>query len=355
MLHPLRARAVKCLKLVYGGVDCTTTTGGSVQTIARSKSYRVHVSKPPRSCHAKGVVGRTTVSYWCFEPSLAMRDLASLRPRSIIITSGTLSPLSSLSMELGLQFPVMLENDHVISGDQIFVRVVGRGVSGKALSSKFGRRDDPEYISELGNTLASLCRNIPGGILIFFPSYASMEKNIQRWGGPAPPDRVPVRVGVASVLSSQEKKRIIRPKHVFHMVPGHFRPVGGESSPWQRLLAWKPIVVEPRSSSDLTDVISEYKKMIAAPNGPGAILMGVCRGKISEGVSARATTSVSSMALCGGFRADLVFSICLHFAYVSFIPKHMVLPLTPSPLLVTSFAVSRTRLISAMKCAALLW
>jgi hypothetical protein len=46
---------------------------------------------------------------------------------------------------------------------------VGKGVSGKQLSSKFGRRDDPEYIMELGNTLASLCRNIPGGVLIFFP------------------------------------------------------------------------------------------------------------------------------------------------------------------------------------------
>ena len=47
--------------------------------------------------------------------------------------------------------------------------ITGKGVSGKQLSSKFGRRDDPEYILELGNTLASMCRNIPGGVLIFFP------------------------------------------------------------------------------------------------------------------------------------------------------------------------------------------
>lgn len=51
----------------------------------------------------------------------------------------------------------------------VLLKKKGKGVSGKQLSSKFGRRDDPEYIQELGNTLASLCRNIPGGVLVFFP------------------------------------------------------------------------------------------------------------------------------------------------------------------------------------------
>lgn len=126
-----------------------------------------------------------TMSYWCFAPALAMRELSFLKVRSILITSGTLAPLPSFSMELGLDFPVQLENDHVIQSDQIFVRVVGKGVSGKELSSKFGRRDDPEYVAELGNTLASLCRNIPGGVLVFFASYSAMQTAVERWGGPA--------------------------------------------------------------------------------------------------------------------------------------------------------------------------
>jgi len=144
---------VACIKKVFG-------TGTNLLALARSKSYRVHVSA--KSNDGGGFAGGRTISYWCFAPSLAMRELTFLNVRSILITSGTLSPLPSFSMELGMNFEVQLENDHVIQPDQICVRVLGKGVSGKELSSKFGRRDDPEYITELGNSLASLCTHIPG-------------------------------------------------------------------------------------------------------------------------------------------------------------------------------------------------
>lgn len=144
---------VACIKKVFG-------SGTNLLALARSKSYRVHVSA--KSTDGGGFAGGRTISYWCFAPSLAMRELTFLNVRSILITSGTLSPLPSFSMELGMNFEVQLENDHVIQPDQICVRVLGKGVSGKELSSKFGRRDDPEYITELGNSLASLCTHIPG-------------------------------------------------------------------------------------------------------------------------------------------------------------------------------------------------
>ena len=178
---------VNCLKRAFGKFEERGKTVNNVRknllALARSKSYRVHVTKANNG--DSGFSAGRTISFWCFAPALAMRELSFLNVRSILITSGTLSPLPSFSMELGLHFPVQLENDHVIQSDQIFVRVVGKGVSGKELSSKFGRRDDPEYLSELGNTLASLCRNIPGGVLVFFPSYGAMETAVQRWGGPA--------------------------------------------------------------------------------------------------------------------------------------------------------------------------
>lgn len=67
---------------------------------ARSKSYRVHVTKVQANTGG-GFSGGRTISYWCFAPALAMRELAFLKVRSILITSGTLSPLPSFSMELG--------------------------------------------------------------------------------------------------------------------------------------------------------------------------------------------------------------------------------------------------------------
>jgi len=290
---------LNCLKRAFGKINPDNSQGTEREellSIARAKSYRVHLSKMNNKNNGGGggfAEGRT-ISYWCFAPALAMRELSFLKVRSILITSGTLSPLPSFSMELGLNFPIQLENDHVIQSDQIFVRVVGKGVSGKELSSKYGRRDDPEYISELGNTLASLCRNIPGGVLVFFPSYGAMENAVARWGGPA--NERPSfgngrqsggRGGGASAafFAARKKKRASAKKHVFQMVPDHFRANSGASSnPWKRLLSRKAIVLEPRSTADLSDAISEYKRILAAPRSTGAVLMGVCRGKISEGI-----------------------------------------------------------------------
>ena len=59
-----------------------------------------------------------TLSYWCFEPGVAMRSLESLKVRCILLTSGTLSPMDSFAQELQLDFPISLENPHVIADTQ---------------------------------------------------------------------------------------------------------------------------------------------------------------------------------------------------------------------------------------------
>jgi len=41
-----------------------------------------------------------TLSYWCFNPGLTMRELLEQGVRSLILTSGTLSPLPSFKYEL---------------------------------------------------------------------------------------------------------------------------------------------------------------------------------------------------------------------------------------------------------------
>jgi regulator of telomere elongation helicase 1 len=42
-----------------------------------------------------------------------------LGARSIILTSGTLSPLAAFQEEIGIPFPVQLENKHIISASQV--------------------------------------------------------------------------------------------------------------------------------------------------------------------------------------------------------------------------------------------
>ena len=60
-----------------------------------------------------------TLSYWCFEPGVAMRALEALKVRCVLLTSGTLSPLDSFAQELQLDFPISLENPHVIADSQV--------------------------------------------------------------------------------------------------------------------------------------------------------------------------------------------------------------------------------------------
>lgn len=60
-----------------------------------------------------------TLCYWCFAPGMAMQQLAALKIRSVLLTSGTLSPLDSFAYELQLPFPITLENPHVIDPSQV--------------------------------------------------------------------------------------------------------------------------------------------------------------------------------------------------------------------------------------------
>lgn len=43
-----------------------------------------------------------TLSWWCFNPGIAMEEFLRLGVGSIILTSGTLSPLDSFAQELKL-------------------------------------------------------------------------------------------------------------------------------------------------------------------------------------------------------------------------------------------------------------
>jgi regulator of telomere elongation helicase 1 len=265
---------IQCVKRVYGEAS-------ERRCLANAQAYRVHVT--PKLIGSNNA-GRT-VSYWCFAPSLAMQELANLNIRSFLITSGTLSPLPSYEMELGLRFPHKLENSHIITDEQILVKVVGKGVSGKLLSSAYERRSDVEYVMELGNTIVALSKVIPKGILIFFPSYGVMSTCLERWGGPASSGFVDSKTDKSNFFAARRRKRPTpSQKFTYAHIPPYFaasKP-GEPSTPWKRLLSQKSIVLEPKSASDLQDAIAEFHKFINEPSG--CILMGVCRGKISEGI-----------------------------------------------------------------------
>ncbi len=61
---------------------------------------------------------------WCMHPGIALQQIKALGVRSIVLTSGTLSPLPALAAEFKpLSFPYRLENNHVVGAKQVHTRV----------------------------------------------------------------------------------------------------------------------------------------------------------------------------------------------------------------------------------------
>ncbi|KAG2598768.1 hypothetical protein PVAP13_5KG398007 [Panicum virgatum] len=243
-----QAKATVCrLESIRDILDIIFRGGGQ----DHAKYYRFHVNESQQtSGDALKVLGKSsrTLSWWCFNPGLAMQEFLKLGVRSIILTSGTLSPLDSLAMELNLEFPVRLENPHVISPDQIWVGVVPVGPSGQALNSSYRTRETIQYKQELGSAIVNFARIVPDGLLVFFPSYSMMDKCVEFW-----------------------KNR-------------NHSNSASENTIWQRICKHKQPVIEPRQSSNFPSAIEDYAAKLRDSSTSGAIFFAVCRGKVSEGL-----------------------------------------------------------------------
>ncbi|KAM6163903.1 LOW QUALITY PROTEIN: regulator of telomere elongation helicase 1 [Rhynchocyon petersi] len=236
------------IQMVFNS-DSVESRPGSAGYKGASKFYKVHV-RPDGSQRGRtqrsDTWGATAVrrqgkvlSYWCFSPGHSMRELMSQGVRSLILTSGTLAPVSSFAMELQIPFPVCLENPHVIDKHQIWVGIIPKGPDGAQLSSAFDKRFSDECLSSLGKTVGNLARVVPHGLLVFFPSYPVMEKSLEFW-------------------RARDFAR--------------------------RLEELKPLFVEPRSKGSFSEVIDAYYSKISSPGSSGATFLAVCRGKASEGL-----------------------------------------------------------------------
>ena len=77
----------------------------------------------------KSFMTQRVLGFWCFNAGIGFKQIQKLQPRSIILTSGTLSPLPSFEAELQLEFKQKLENPHVISSDQVYISIIKRSVN----------------------------------------------------------------------------------------------------------------------------------------------------------------------------------------------------------------------------------
>ncbi|XP_058270088.1 Fanconi anemia group J protein isoform X1 [Hemibagrus wyckioides] len=182
-----------------------------------------------------------TLSFWCLNPAVAFSDL-STAVHSIVLTSGTLSPMGSFSSELGLKFSIQLEASHVISKSQVWVGTIGAGPQGRRLCATFQHAETFNFQDEVGALLLKVCQTVSRGVLCFLPSYKMLDKLRDRW----------MNTGL-----------------------------------WEKLEEKKAVIAEPRggAKSDFDELLQTYYNAIRQRGArDGALLIAVCRGKVSEGL-----------------------------------------------------------------------
>lgn len=196
---------------------------------------------PKNKKHSRQKIGVNVLNFWCLNPAVAFSDIND-KVRTIVLTSGTLSPLKSFSSELGVTFNIQLEANHVISNSQVWVGTVGSGPKGRNLCATFQHTETFEFQDEVGMLLLSVCQTVSQGILCFLPSYKLLEKLRERW----------IFTGLWHSLESV--KTVIA------------EPQGGEKTDFDELLQVYYDAIKFKGEKD------------------GALLIAVCRGKVSEGL-----------------------------------------------------------------------
>ena len=196
-----------------------------------------------------------TLSYWCFYAGLTMNELQQCGVRSIMLASGTLSPLDSFAHELNLEFKIRLENPHVIKSEQVHIGILEKGPTNIVLNSSYQNRANQSYIDDLGNTIVNLCRTVPDGMLIFFASYTQMQVTIDLW------QKLPDIDHSRSTSTTSTRQSV-----------------------FDRIQKYKYIVQEPKHSNQFNDCIESYIHKLSDTTKNGCVMLAVCRGKISEGL-----------------------------------------------------------------------
>ena len=124
----------------------------------------------------------------CLDPSLAIQPVFE-RFSSVVITSGTISPLDMYPKMLQFQPVVETSYPMTLQRNAFFPMVITRGSDQVPISSRFEVRNDPAVVRNFGSILIEMSKVVPDGIVAFFPSYLYMESIVSAWYDMVSPPR----------------------------------------------------------------------------------------------------------------------------------------------------------------------
>lgn len=172
----------------------------------------------------------------CLDSSIAMKPIFD-RFQSVVITSGTLSPLDMYPKILNFHPVIMSSFTMTLARPCLLPMIVAKGNDQVAISSKYETREDVAVIRNYGQLLVEFAATVPDGLVCFFTSYLYMESVVAAW----------YDQGVVDQLQ----------RH-------------------------KLLFIETQDSAETSLALINYIR--ACENGRGAVLLSVARGKVSEGV-----------------------------------------------------------------------
>ncbi|CAB3402237.1 unnamed protein product [Caenorhabditis bovis] len=178
----------------------------------------------------------STITLSCHDASIAIRPVIS-RFQSVIITSGTLSPLEMYPKVLDFDPSVMASFTMTLARPCLSPLVVARGNDQVAMTSRFEQRADVAVIRNYGNLVLEMASLVPDGMVVFFTSYLYMENVIGVW-------------------------------YEQHII--------------DELMKYKLLFIETNDAVETSVALEKYVE--ACDSGRGACLFSVARGKVSEGI-----------------------------------------------------------------------
>uniref|UniRef100_A0A8C9PT68 General transcription and DNA repair factor IIH helicase subunit XPD n=1 Tax=Spermophilus dauricus TaxID=99837 RepID=A0A8C9PT68_SPEDA len=181
-------------------------------------------------------IANPVLHFSCMDASLAIKPVFE-RFQSVIITSGTLSPLDIYPKILDFHPVTMATFTMTLARVCLCPMIIGRGNDQVAISSKFETWKDIAVIRNYGNLLLEMSAVVPDGIVAFFTSYQYMESTVASWYE-------------QGILENIQRNKLL--------------------------------FIETQDGAETSVALEKYQE--ACENGRGAILLSVARGKVSEGI-----------------------------------------------------------------------
>ncbi|KAM7345144.1 general transcription and DNA repair factor IIH helicase subunit Xpd isoform 3-T3 [Cochliomyia hominivorax] len=125
-------------------------------------------------------VANPILHFSCLDSSIAMVPVFQ-RFQSVVITSGTLSPMDMYPKILDFDPVVMSSFTMTLARPCLLPMIVSKGNDQVAISSKYETREDTAVIRNYGQLLVETAKTVPDGVVCFFTSYLYLESVVASW------------------------------------------------------------------------------------------------------------------------------------------------------------------------------